>query len=134
MLELAIYDGIPQLLTPVVTDMKDAACALRWCVTEMERRYRLMASLGVRNIAGYNAKIKEAEEKGEPLFDKTAEVGEGETAPRLETMPRIVVLADEFADMMVVVGKVETLIARLAQKARAAGIHLFLPPNAHRSM
>ena len=127
MLELAIYDGIPHLLTPVVTDMKDAACSLRWCVAEMERRYRLMASLGVRNIAGYNAKVEEAIKAGQPLIDKTVEVAPGMTQPELDVMPRIVVLADEFADMMVVVGKkVETLIARLAQKARAAGIHLIL--------
>ncbi len=122
MLELAIYEGIPHLLTPVVTDMKDAAVALRWCVGEMERRYRLMASLGVRNIAGYNVKIAEAEKKGEPLMDPFVENGEPHV---LETLPQIVVIADEFADMMVVVGKkVETLIVRLAQKARAAGIHL----------
>jgi len=127
MLELAIYDGIPHLLTPVVTDMKDAACSLRWCVAEMERRYRLMASLGVRNVAGFNAKVTEAIEAGNPLTDITIEVAPGMPQPQLDVMPRIVVLADEFADMMVVVGKkVETLIARLAQKARAAGIHLIL--------
>jgi S-DNA-T family DNA segregation ATPase FtsK/SpoIIIE len=127
MLELAIYDGIPHLLTPVVTDMKDAACALRWCVAEMERRYRLMASLGVRNIAGYNVKVEEAAASGHPLTDSTAQVAPGMPQPVLDVMPRIVVLADEYADMMVVVGKkVETLIARLAQKARAAGIHLIL--------
>lgn len=127
MLELAIYDGIPHLLTPVVTDMKDAACSLRWCVAEMERRYRLMASLGVRNIAGFNAKVEQAIKDGKPLTDKIAEVAPGMPQPELDVMPRIVVLADEFADMMVVVGKkVETLIARLAQKARAAGIHLIL--------
>lgn len=127
MLELAVYDGIPHLLTPVVTDMKDAACALRWCVVEMERRYRLMASLGVRNIAGFNAKVREANEKGAPLLDPFAPaLDDVEPAP-LEELPQIVVLADEFADMMVVVGKkVETLIARLAQKARAAGVHLIL--------
>lgn len=122
MLELSIYDGIPHLLTPVVTDMKDAATALRWCVIEMERRYRLMASLGVRNIAGYNDKVRIAEEKGKPLMDPLAPP---ESPQVLEKLPYIVVLADEFADMMVVVGKkVETLIARLAQKARAAGVHL----------
>ncbi len=124
MLELSIYDGIPHLLAPVVTDMKDAASALRWCVVEMERRYRLMASLGVRNIAGYNHKVQEAVQRGAPLLDPLQPAGEA--APKeLQTLPKIVVLADEFADMMVVVGKkVETLIARLAQKARAAGIHL----------
>lgn len=125
MLELSIYDGIPHLLAPVVTDMKDAATALRWCVVEMERRYRLMASLGVRNIAGYNQKVKEAIDKGAPLLDPLAPQKENETPTELQILPKIVVLADEFADMMVVVGKkVETLIARLAQKARAAGIHL----------
>jgi len=125
MLELAVYDGIPHLLTPVVTDMKDAAMALRWCVVEMERRYRLMASLGVRNIAGYNEKIKAARAKGEPLLDPITPPVEGEGRKELEELPYIMVLADEFADMMVVVGKkVETLIARLAQKARAAGVHL----------
>lgn len=124
MLELAVYDGIPHLLTPVVTDMKDAATALRWCVVEMERRYRLMASQGVRNIAGYNAKIIEAKERGEPIMNPLIQ---GDEPEPLEPLPFIVVLADEFADMMVVVGKkVETLIARLAQKARASGIHLIL--------
>lgn len=126
MLELSVYEGVPHLLTPVVTDMKDAAKALRWCVAEMERRYKLMASLGVRNIAGFNTKVQEAIDKGEPLLDSTFTAEQG-PARRLETLPKIVVLADEFADMMVVVGKkVETLIARLAQKARAAGIHLIL--------
>lgn len=121
MLEMAVYDGIPHLLSPVVTDMKDAASALRWCVVEMERRYRLMASLGVRNLMGYNQKIEEAKARKTPLFDPLRP----EQKVELEELPRIVVLADEFADMMVVVGKkVETLIARLAQKARAAGIHL----------
>ena len=127
MLELAVYDGIPHLLAPVVTDMKDAASALRWCVVEMERRYRLMAPLGVRNIAGYNAKVSAAKEQGKPLLNpiKTAENDESGQNNELEELPQIVVLADEFADMMVVVGKkVETLIARLAQKARAAGVHL----------
>jgi len=120
MLELAVYDGIPHLLTPVVTDMKDAATALRWCVGEMERRYRLMASLGVRNIAGYNEKLQQAQASGEVLMDPLSSI-----SVELQTLPHIVVLADEFADMMVVVGKkVETLIARLAQKARAAGVHL----------
>lgn len=123
MLELSIYEGVPHLLAPVVTDMKDAATALRWCVVEMERRYQLMASLGVRNIAGYNHKVKEAEKKGAPLLDPLSP--QGEETQELQELPYIVVVADEFADMMVVVGKkVETLIARLAQKARAAGIHL----------
>lgn len=124
MLEFALYDGIAHLLTPVVTDMKDASCALRWCVLEMERRYRLMAALGVRNLAGLNMKIQEALDANEPLFDPL----DNSTDPaKLEVLPHIVVLADEFADMMVVVGKkVETFIVRLAQKARAAGIHLIL--------
>ncbi|MBA2655151.1 MAG: DNA translocase FtsK 4TM domain-containing protein [Gammaproteobacteria bacterium] len=127
MLELSIYEGIPHLLTPVVTDMKEAASALRWCVAEMERRYRLMASLGVRNIAGYNLKVKEAKKKGAPLLDPLWQEGMGAEAPHLQELPYIVVLADEFADMMMVVGKkVEELIARIAQKARAAGIHLIL--------
>jgi len=125
MLELSIYDRIPHLLAPVVTDMKDAATALRWCVYEMERRYRLMATLGVRNIMGYNIKVREAIERGAPLLDPLTPPGSEETPRELQILPKIVVLADEFADMMVVVGKkVETLIARLAQKARAAGIHL----------
>lgn len=124
MLELSIYDGIPHLLTPVVTDMKDASSALRWCVVEMERRYRLMASLGVRNITGYNLKVREAIDRGAPLLDPLTPPT-SEYPLELQTLPKVVVLADEFADMMVVVGKkVETLIARLAQKARAAGIHL----------
>ncbi len=132
MLELAVYEGIPHLLTPVVTDMKDAANALRWCVAEMERRYRLMASLGVRNIGGFNRKVKDAEKAGEPLKDplwqpSPLEELEDQVAPDLETLPFIVVVIDEFADMMMVVGKkVEELIARIAQKARAAGIHLIL--------
>jgi len=125
MLELAVYDGIPHLLTPVVTDMKDAATALRWCVVEMERRYRLMASLGVRNIAGYNEKVRAAKKKGAPLLDPITPATPEDGPRELQELPNIVVLADEFADMMVVVGKkVETLIARLAQKARAAGVHL----------
>lgn len=125
MLELAIYEGVPHLLTPVVTDMKDAVTALRWCVGEMERRYRLMATLGVRNIAGYNLKVKAAQERGAPLLDPLQNGVEGQTPIELQELPQIVVIADEYADMMVVVGKkVETLIARLAQKARAAGIHL----------
>jgi len=128
MLELSIYDGIPHLLAPVVTDMKEAANALRWCVAEMERRYKLMAALGVRNIAGYNMKIKDADNNGSPVYDPLWQGQEGEEqAPKLTTLPYIVVLVDEFADMMMVVGKkVEELIARIAQKARAAGIHLIL--------
>jgi len=128
MLELSVYEGIPHLLTPVVTDMKEAANALRWCVAEMERRYRLMASLGVRNIGGYNRKVREAEDRGHPLKDPTFEpIAEGEEAPDLEALPYIVVIVDELADMMMTVGKkVEELIARLAQKARASGIHLIL--------
>nr|WP_210395299.1 DNA translocase FtsK [Motiliproteus sediminis] len=132
MLELSIYDGIPHLLTPVITDMKEAATGLRWCVAEMERRYRLMAKLGVRNLAGFNDKVKAAEAAGEPILDplwNPAEEGfeEGTAAPPLQTLPYIVVVIDEFADMMMIVGKkVEELIARIAQKARAAGIHLIL--------
>ncbi|AOY87586.1 cell division protein FtsK [Marinobacter salinus] len=132
MLELSIYDGIPHLLAPVVTDMKEAANALRWCVAEMERRYRLMASLGVRNIAGYNRKVKDAAAAGEPLLDPIWKPDEylandEQERPELETLPFIVVVIDEFADMMMIVGKkVEELIARIAQKARAAGIHLIL--------
>lgn len=128
MLELSIYEGIPHLLTPVVTDMKEAANALRWCVAEMERRYRLMAGLGVRNLASFNQKVKEALERNEPLKDPTWRGPAHEEAPVIEeTLPYIVVVIDEFADMMMVVGKkVEQLIARIAQKARAAGIHLIL--------
>jgi len=129
MLELSIYEGIPHLLTPVVTDMKDAANALRWCVAEMERRYKLMAALGVRHLNSYNKKIKEAEENGEPIPDPLWKPEEGleETAPNLEHLPFIVVIIDELADMMMIVGKkVDELIARLAQKARASGIHLIL--------
>jgi len=129
MLELSVYEGIPHLLAPVVTDMKEAANALRWSVGEMERRYRLMAALGVRNIAGYNRKVKEAREAGEPLRDPLWNPNESmdEEAPELEKLPFVVVIVDEFADMMMIVGKkVEELIARLAQKARAAGIHLLL--------
>jgi S-DNA-T family DNA segregation ATPase FtsK/SpoIIIE len=130
MLELSVYDGIPHLLTPVVTDMKDAAAALRWCVAEMDRRYRLLASLGVRNLAGYNRKVRAAIDKGEPLPDPmvdTSQLADGESPPTLVTLPCIVVVIDEFADMMMLVGrKVEELIARIAQKARAAGIHLVL--------
>ncbi|MDF2177615.1 DNA translocase FtsK [Aliiglaciecola sp. CAU 1673] len=129
MLELSVYEGIPHLLAEVVTDMKEAANALRWCVGEMERRYRLMSALGVRNLKGYNAKIREAREAGEPIKDplwKPEQSMEPE-APDLEKLPSIVVVVDEFADMMMIVGKkVEELIARIAQKARAAGIHLIL--------
>lgn len=127
MLELAIYEGIPHLLAPVVTDMRDAASALRWCVVEMERRYRLMASLGVRNISGFNHKVEEAIKKGEPLIDPIIQPVPGEAPPTLSKLPKIVVVIDELADMMMVVGKkVEQLIARIAQKARASGIHLIL--------
>lgn len=129
MLELSVYEGIPHLLTEVVTDMKDAANALRWCVGEMERRYKLMSAVGVRNLKGYNAKIAEAIANGEPLKDPTWKPGDSmhETVPELEKLPHIVVVVDEFADMMMIVGKkVEELIARIAQKARAAGIHLIL--------
>ena len=127
MLELSIYDGIPHLLTPVVTDMADASAALRWCVAEMERRYKLMSALGVRNIAGYNRKISEAIDEGEPIKDPLHKPENPEPAEELGNLPYIVIVVDELADMMMVVGKkVEELIARLAQKARAAGIHLIL--------
>lgn len=127
MLELSVYDGIPHLLTPVVTDMKEAASALRWCVEEMERRYRLMAALGVRHVVGYNTLIAEAKAKNEVLSDPLWKPVEGDAPPALETLPYIVVVIDELADMMMVVGKkVEQLIARIAQKARASGIHLIL--------
>lgn len=129
MLEFSIYDRIPHLLTPVVTDMKEAAGALRWCVAEMERRYRLMSALGIRNLAAYNLMIKEANSKGEPIKDPlwSASQDMQATAPFLDALPYIVVVIDELADMMMVVGKkVEQLIARIAQKARAAGIHLIL--------
>lgn len=126
MLELSVYEGIPHLLAPVVTDMKEAAHALNWCVAEMERRYRLMAHLGVRNLAGFNRQVKEAKDKGEPILDPLW-TREDEPAPELGHLPAIVVVIDEFADMMMIVGKkVEQLIARIAQKARAAGIHLVL--------
>ena len=129
MLELSVYEGIPHLLCEVVTDMKEAANSLRWCVGEMERRYKLMSALGVRNLKGYNAKIKEAKESGQPITDplwKSSDSMEPE-APELDKLPSIVVVVDEFADMMMIVGKkVEELIARIAQKARAAGIHLIL--------
>ncbi|MDH5728514.1 MAG: DNA translocase FtsK 4TM domain-containing protein [Gammaproteobacteria bacterium] len=127
MLELSIYDDIPHLLTPVVTDMKEAASALRWCVGEMERRYKLMASLGVRNITGCNRKINEAIARKEPILDPLYNPDSFEPQETLEALPYVVVIIDELADMMMVVGKkVEELIARLAQKARAAGIHLIL--------
>jgi DNA segregation ATPase FtsK/SpoIIIE, S-DNA-T family len=132
MLELSVYEGIPHLLAPVVTDMKEASNALRWCVAEMERRYRLMAALGVRNLAGYNRKVKDAIDAKKPIIDpllspeKLALLPDSDI-PRLQPMPNIVVVVDELADMMMVVGKkVEELIARLAQKARASGIHLIL--------
>ena len=129
MLELSVYEGIPHLLSEVVTDMKDAANALRWCVGEMERRYKVMSAVGVRNLKGYNKKVLAAIEAGEPLIDPTWQPNDGmdQTPPMLEKLPSIVVIVDEFADMMMIVGKkVEELIARIAQKARAAGIHLIL--------
>ncbi len=133
MLELSVYEGIPHLLAPVVTDMSEAANALRWCVVEMERRYQLMSKLGVRNIAGYNEKVQAAIDAGKPIIDPTATMpmmGTFDMAPpmpTLEPLPYIVVIVDEFADLFMVVGKkIEELIARLAQKARAAGIHLVL--------
>ncbi len=130
MLELSVYEGIPHLLAPVVTDMKEAANALRWCVAEMERRYRLMASMGVRNLSGFNKKVKEAADKGTPIKDPIWQPllpDVEEEAPDLEPFPYIVVVIDEFADLMMIVGKkIEELIARLAQKARAAGIHLIV--------
>ena len=130
MLELSVYEGIPHLLTPVVTDMKDAQNALRWAVAEMERRYKLMSKIGVRNLAGYNHEVAEAEKKGSPMRDPLFRPESPiplEDYPTLTTMPSIVIVIDELADMMMVVGKkVEELIARLAQKARAAGIHLIV--------
>ncbi len=135
MLELSVYEGIPHLLAPVVTDMKHAANALRWCVAEMERRYQLMSALGVRNIGGFNRKVKDAAEGGKPIKDpiRLQKIVQGvpgvaaEDVPDLTTLPFIVVIIDELADLMLIVGKkVEELIARLAQKARAAGIHLIL--------
>lgn len=132
MLELSVYEGIPHLLTPVITDMKDAANGLRWCVAEMDRRYALLSALGVRNLAGYNKKVSEAMREGKPLTDPTwkpdpAALALEQQAPELEPLPHVVVVVDELADMMMVVGKkVEELIARIAQKARAAGIHLIL--------
>ncbi|USV55928.1 DNA translocase FtsK [Aeromonas encheleia] len=129
MLELSVYEGIPHLLTEVVTDMKDAANALRWCVGEMERRYKLMSAVGVRNLKGYNDKVLAAAAEGQPLRDPLWRPGDSmdQMPPELEKLPHIVVVVDEFADMMMIVGKkVEELIARIAQKARAAGIHLIL--------
>ena len=132
MLELSVYAGIPHLLAPVVTDMKEAANALRWCVAEMERRYRLMAAVSVRNLAGYNRKVKEAMDAGKPILDpllKPEQLNELDDAdiPTLKPLYSIVVVVDELADLMLVVGKkVEELITRLAQKARASGIHLVL--------
>ncbi len=138
MLELSVYEGIPHLLSPVVTDMKDAANALNWCVDQMDRRYRLMSALGVRHIGGYNRKLREAAEAGDPILDPffvvdpvltgmESEEEDERTPPPLDPLPLIVVIIDELADMMMITGKkVETLIARLAQKARAAGIHLVL--------
>ncbi len=132
MLELSVYDGIPHLLTPVITDMKDAANGLRWCVAEMDRRYKLMSALGVRNLTGFNKKVADAKKIGKPIMDPfwqpdPMRLEEEQSASELEQLPRIVVIVDELADMMMVVGKkVEELIARIAQKARAAGIHLVL--------
>ena len=129
MLELSVYEGIPHLLAEVVTDMKDAANALRWCVGEMERRYKVMSAVGVRNLKGYNKKVLEAIARGEPIIDPLWQPTDSldQTPPTLEKLPSIVVIVDEFADMMMIVGKkVEELIARIAQKARAAGIHLIL--------
>ena len=125
MLELSVYEGIPHLLAPVVTDMRQAASALRWCVAEMERRYKLMSALGVRNLGGYNQKVREASRDEKPLTNPFSLTPD--TPEPLEEMPLIVVVIDELADLMMVVGKkVEELIARLAQKARAAGVHLLL--------
>jgi len=128
MLELAVYEGIPHLLAPVVTDMKQAANAFKWCIAEMERRYRLMAALGVRNLAGFNRKVNDAIDAGKPLADPLyTPTSPEDSAPTLKPLPLIVILVDELADLMMVVGKkVEELIARLAQKARAAGLHLVL--------
>jgi S-DNA-T family DNA segregation ATPase FtsK/SpoIIIE len=129
MLELSVYEGIPHLLTPVITDMKEAANGLRWCVEEMERRYQLMAAMGVRNVAGHNAKVKAAIDEGKPIPDPLWRIDQSfdTTPPTLIPLPYVVVIVDEFADMMMTVGKkVEELIARIAQKARAAGIHLIL--------
>ena len=125
MLELSVYEGIPHLLAPVVTDMSEAANALRWSIVEMERRYKLMSELGVRNLAGYNRKIRSAEEAGKPILDPM--VREGEVPEALKELPCLVVIIDELADLMMSVGKkVEELITRLAQKGRASGVHLIL--------
>ena len=131
MLELSVYEDIPHLLSPVVTDMNEAQNALRWAVAEMERRYKLMSKMGVRNLAGFNQLIKDAEERDEvlldPLYITLDALADGQTRPTLTRLPHIVIVIDELADMMMIVGKkVEELIARLAQKARAAGIHLIL--------
>lgn len=127
MLELSVYDDIPHLLTPVITDMREAAGALTWCVAEMERRYKLMSLLGVRNLAGYNDKVTKAIKEGTPILDPLFSADDDNPAPELSQLPSLVVVADEYADMIMVLGKkVEQLIARLAQKARAAGIHLVL--------
>lgn len=126
-LELSVYDGIPHLLAPVVTDMNKAANALRWCIVEMDRRFRVMADIGVRNIAGYNKKVQAALKSGEPLVDSTIDVDEGDAPVYLETLPYVVVIVDELADLMMVAGKkIEEIIIRIAQRARAAGIHLVL--------
>jgi S-DNA-T family DNA segregation ATPase FtsK/SpoIIIE len=125
MLEMSFYEGIPHLIAPVVTDMKQAAYGLTWCVAEMERRYKLLSKLGVRNLAGYNVKIAEAKARGEFIYNPFSLTPE--TPEPLERLPHIVVVIDELADLMMVIGKkIEELIARLAQKARAAGIHLIL--------
>jgi S-DNA-T family DNA segregation ATPase FtsK/SpoIIIE len=126
-LELSVYDGIPHLLAPVVTDMNKAANALRWCIVEMDHRFRVMAEIGVRNIAGYNKKVEAASKSGEPLVDTTVEQEEGDDPVYLEKLPYIVVIVDELADLMMVAGKkIEEIIIRIAQRARAAGIHLVL--------
>jgi S-DNA-T family DNA segregation ATPase FtsK/SpoIIIE len=125
MLELSVYEGIPHLLAPVVTDMSEAANALRWCIVEMERRYKLMSELGVRNLAGYNRKVKIAADSGQPILDPM--VREGDIAEPLQELPCLVIIIDELADLMMSVGKkVEELITRLAQKGRASGVHLVL--------
>ncbi len=127
MLELSVYQGIPHLLAPVVTDMKEAANGLRWCVAEMERRYKLMSTVGVRNLGGFNKKVRDAIDAGQPMSDPLFKPEAGEAPRTLEPLPYLVIIIDEFADMMMIVGKkVEELIARLAQKSRAAGIHLVL--------
>ncbi len=132
MLELSVYEDLPHLLCPVITDMAQAAFGLRWCVNEMERRYKLMAAMSVRNLNGFNAKVKKANESGNPIKDPTFKIDEEKgiseaDIPNLQELPQIVIAVDELADLMMVVGKkVEQLIARLAQKARAAGIHMLL--------